>query len=97
MGDGDGHLGIEFRYYIALDPERLFGLNIFDATTCRLGTTAWMQFPRAQHVGWVERSETQQMYQAARPLLSCKVLGFATLYPTYGVFQTILNCYVLRT
>ncbi len=35
-------------------------------------------------VGWVERSETQQTYQAARHLQSCKVLGFTSFNPTYG-------------
>ena len=32
-----------------------------------------------------ERSETQQMHQAARLLLSCKVLGFTSFNRTYRV------------
>jgi len=36
-------------------------------------------------------SQTQQTHQAAPPLPRCKMLGFATLYPTYRKFQTNLN------
>jgi len=43
------------------------------------------------HVGWVERSETQQAHPLAPPLQCCKVLGFTSFNPTYGIFSAILN------